>query len=275
MGEYLKFVDVTKCTGCRACMVACKNWNDLPAEIEEFDGSYQSHKKTTANTWNVLTFTEYENSEGSFEWLFRHSACMHCTDAACEKVCPEEAISHTQFGSVIIDTDKCVGCGYCVQNCTFGIVQLTTVKDDDGKERRIAQKCTLCTDRIEEGLRPACATACLTGAITFGEKEQMLQMAKERLTNVQSQFPNANIYNPSGINGTHTIYLLAEQPSVYGLPTNPAVPFSAKLWKDVAQPVGKSLIGVSAMAVVGAFVANSLFNKNHEDTTGGEDDEQK
>lgn len=276
--EYIKYIDVTKCDGCRACMVACKNWNDLPAEFEEFHGSYQSHKKTTANTWNVLTFTEHVTADNQFEWLYRHSSCLHCTDAACEKVCPENAISYTEYGSVVINADQCVGCGYCVQNCTFDIIELATKKDENGKEYKVAQKCTLCTDRIAEGLQPACASVCHTDAILFGEKDKMLKLASERLNQVKDRYPNANIYNPPGVGGTHTVYLLAERPSVYDLPENPETSYTAKLWKDVAQPAGKILLGASVMGVVGAYLSNRLFNKEVDENSlneGGKDNEQK
>jgi formate dehydrogenase iron-sulfur subunit len=273
MAAFVKYVDVTKCDGCKACMVACKNWNDLPAEVTEFQGSVQSHAKTTADTWNVLQYIEHENGKGDLEYLFRHSSCMHCKEAACEKVCPENAISYSKFGSVVIDEDKCVGCGYCVENCPFEVISLKTYKDKNGKEYKKSQKCTMCTDRLEEGLQPACVTTCHTDAMQFGKKDEMLAKAEKRLSEIKGRFPNANIYNPQGVGGTHTIYVLAEKPSVYGLPESPKVPTSAVLWKDYAQPIGKAMIGATTMAVVGAFITNSIMskrsNKNHEEDGGG------
>lgn len=272
MAELVKFVDVTKCDGCRACMVACKNWNDLPAEHTEFLGSLQSHKKTTADTWNVLQYIEHDNAQGNLEYLFRHSSCFHCTDAACEKVCPEHAISYSKFGTVVIDHDKCVGCGYCVNNCPFEIIALKTYKDKNGKEYRKSQKCTMCTDRLEEGLQPACVATCHTGAMQFGNKSDMIAKAEKRVNEMKTRFPNANVYNPQGVGGTHTIYVLAERPSVYGLPENPKVPTSAVLWKDYAQPIGKMMLGATTMAVVGAYISNKLFNKEgkgHDEDGGG------
>jgi formate dehydrogenase iron-sulfur subunit len=270
--EYVKFVDVTKCDGCRACMVACKNWNDLPAEPEAFQGSVQSHANVTANTWNVLSFIEHENGKGNLEYLFRHSSCFHCTEAACVKVCPEDAMHYTEFGTVDVNTDKCVGCGYCVQNCPFDVVQLATYKDKNGKEYKKAQKCTMCVDRLEEGMQPACVTTCHTDAMEFGTKDEMLKKAEKRLSEIKDRFPNAMIYNPEGVGGTHTIYVLAEKPSVYGLPEKPKVPTSAVVWKDYAQPIGKMMLGATSMALVGAFVSNKLFNKEdkgHEEDGGG------
>ncbi|WP_053368447.1 4Fe-4S dicluster domain-containing protein [Bacillus sp. FJAT-27245] len=272
MPEYVKYVDVTKCDGCRACMVACKNWNDLPAEPQDFLGSIQSHSKVTADTWNVLQFVEHENAKGNLEYLFRHSACFHCKDAACEKVCPEDAISYTEFGTVVINHEKCVGCGYCVQNCPFDVISLKEYKDKNGKEYRKANKCTMCTDRLEEGMQPACVTTCHTGAMEFGEKDDMIRKAEKRVQEIKGRFPNAMVYNPQGVGGTHTVYVLAEKPSVYGLPENPKVPTSAVLWKDYAQPIGKMMIGATTMAVLGAFVTNKLFNKEgkeHDEDGGG------
>lgn len=271
MSEFVKLVDVTKCDGCRACMVACKNWNDLPAEPEDFSGSLQSHKKVTADTWNVLQFIEHENGKGDLEYLFRHSSCFHCHDAACEKVCPEDAISHTKYGSVVIDHDKCVGCGYCVQNCPFEVISLKEYKDKNGQTYRKSQKCTMCTDRIEQGLQPACVTTCHTGAMEFGNKDEMLSKAQKRVQEVKGRFPNAQVYSPAGVGGTNTVYVLAEKPSVYGLPENPKVPTSAVAWKDYAQPIGKMMLGATTMAVVGAFVTNRLFSKagKGQDEDGG------
>lgn len=269
--DYVKLVDVSKCDGCRACMVACKNWNDLPAEPEEFQGSNQSHAKVTAHTWNVLEFIEHEDSKGNLNYLFRHSACFHCKEAACEKVCPENAISYTEFGTVVIDHEACVGCGYCVQNCPFDVVSLASYKDKNGKEYRKASKCTMCTDRLEEGLQPACVTTCHPGAMEFGERAAMIQKAEQRLVEVKKRYPNANIYNPEGVGGTNTIYILAEKPAVYGLKDNPKVPTSAVLWKDYAQPLGKMMIGATTMGVIGMFVSSRLFGKNqdHEEDGGG------
>jgi formate dehydrogenase iron-sulfur subunit len=275
MSEYVKYVDVTKCDGCRACMVACKNWNDLPVEHTDFLGSVQSHPKVTADTWNVLQYIEHENGKGNLEYLFRHSSCFHCHDAACEKVCPENAISHSKYGSVVIDQDKCVGCGYCVQNCPFEVISLKEYKDKNGGTYRKSQKCTMCTDRLDEGLQPACVTTCHTGAMEFGDKEAMIKKAEQRLQEVKGRFPNASVYNPAGVGGTNTVYVLAEKPSVYGLPENPKVPTSAVAWKDYAQPIGKMMLGATTMALVGAFVTNKLFNKEgkgHDEDGGGSDE---
>ncbi len=272
--ELVKFVDVTKCDGCRACMVACKNWNDLPADIEGFSG-YASHTELSDVTWNNITYKEVENTtrnEG-LDWLFAHKSCLHCVDAACEKVCPENALSHSEWGSVVLDPEKCVACGYCVTNCTFDVIRLGTIKDQNGHDKKVSRKCTLCTDRLDNGLDPACVTACHTGSLTIGPRAEMLKIAEERLAVVKERYPSANIYNPEGLNGTAMVFLLANKPAVYDLPANPELTLSQIVWKDYAQPLGKMMLGATTMAVATAIVTNKIFNKK-EKADGGEDHEQ-
>lgn len=261
MTTVAKFVDVTLCTGCRGCMVACKNWNDLPVDTQEFSGTIQSHAKPNGKTWNVLQMKEYETQGGGFEWLFRHSACFHCEDAACEKVCPEVAITTTPLGNVVIDQDKCVGCSYCVYNCPFDIVELADYITEDGTVKQRAQKCDMCDSRIQEGMQPACAQTCPVDAIMFGTREEMMALAEERLEMAKHKFPNAQIYDPSGVAGVNMFYLLPDAPEVFDLPTNPKVPTAAIIWKDYAHPIGKLAIGGVGMAVMTAYVTNKLFNK--------------
>lgn len=271
--SYAKFVDVTLCTACRGCMVACKNWNDLPMDSQAYNGTYQSHDKPNGKTWNVMQMKEHETKSGGFEWLFRHQSCMHCEEAACEKVCPESAIHTTSLGNVVIDQEKCVGCSYCVQNCPFDIVELAEYVNADGEKEQRAQKCNMCDDRIQVGLQPACADICPMDAIVFGPKEDMLKLANERLKNAIVRFPNAQIYDPKGVDGTNMFYLLAEDPEVYDLPKNPRVPTSAIVWKDYAQPMGKALLGVTTMAVMTGYITNKLFNKEGHIEEGGDGDD--
>lgn len=257
----IKLVDVTKCDGCRACMVACKNWNDLPAELDKEFTGYASHTKTSGDTWNNVTYTEVENKDRNegLNWYFAHTACMHCTSAACQKVCPQNAISHNEFGYVVIDHEKCIGCGYCVGNCPFGVPGVSK-REINGKTKKVASKCTMCTDRVSNGLKPACATACHTGSIQFGPKDELLAAAETRLAEVKERYPNANIYNPAGLDGTQMVFILADKPEVYGLPNNPEISQAAIAWKDYVQPGMKLVMGATAMAVVAGVVSNKLFN---------------
>lgn len=273
MIEVAKFVDITVCTACRGCQVSCKNWNDRPMVIEDFNNSYQSHEKYDGNTWNVLQMKELELETG-FEWTFRHSACYHCHDAACQFVCPETAITTTPLGNVVIDQEKCVGCSYCVYNCPFDVISLADYVDTDGDVKQRAQKCDLCDSRIQEGLIPACVQSCPVGSINFGTREEMLALAEERLVVAKKKYPKAQIYDPKGVDGLNMFYLLPDDPEVFDLPANPKVPTAAVIWKDYAHPLGKLALGGVGMALVGAYVTNKLFNKGHADEEGGDTDVQ-
>jgi formate dehydrogenase iron-sulfur subunit len=251
MGKYTLLVDVTKCIGCYSCRVSCQTENNLP-----IDRSY-------------VTFCEVE--KGTFpevEWVMHRFSCMHCTDAACEKVCPQNAISYSETGAVVIDQNQCIGCEYCMKNCPFGAVNVSLVKDEKGLGRMRANKCTLCNGRLLEGNEPVCASTCYTGAIVYGEREEILELAEERLQNVKGRYPDATIYNPSGVGGTHAIYVLAHDPSEYGLQINPTVPVSALVWKDYAQPLGKAILGFTTMAVISGAISNKLFNKDDQPEGG-------
>jgi len=219
MQGYVKFVDVTKCIGCRACMVACKNWNNLDIAMEEFNGTVQSHKNVTANTWNVVTFKEMEDETGKLQWLFRHAACLHCNPADCLTSCKFNAIYYSASGAVVINEDKCIGCSLCVRKCKFNIMQIETSFNELGKKVRKAKKCTLCDERISVGMRPACATVCTMDAIAYEKEEIVLEEINKRLLEVKDKYPNATIYQPPVEGTTKCIYLLAEHPKYYDLPT--------------------------------------------------------
>lgn len=246
--------DVVRCSACRACMVACKQWHDLPADMSTpFEGQYQSHKDLTSHTLNLIQMQERIDSKGKFHWDFFKKQCMHCGDPACLNGCPEEAIEKRPSGAVVIDEDKCVGCGYCTTNCPFGIPKVDA-------ERNKSTKCDLCFDRIEQGMQPSCAKTCTADAILFGTREEMLKKAEERLTMIKDTHPDANIYNPQGVGGVHMLYVLPEKPAVYGLPENPRTPDSINLWKDVVRPVGK-LAGVGAIAGVLGLTALTAMRR--------------
>ncbi len=247
--------DVVRCSACRACMVACKQWHDLPADMSTpFEGQYQSHKDLTSHTLNLIQMQERIDSKGKFHWDFFKKQCMHCGNPACLNGCPEEAIEKMPSGAVVIDEDKCVGCGYCTTNCPFGIPKVDA-------ERNKSTKCDLCFDRIEQGMQPSCAKTCTADAILFGTREEMLKKAEERLAMIQDTHPDANIYNPQGVGGVHMLYVLPEKPAVYGLPENPQTPDSINLWKDVVRPVGK-LASVGAIAgVLGLTALTAMRGK--------------
>ncbi len=250
MTRLSKFIDTSKCTACRGCQTACKSWNELPAEILEFKGSLQTHTDTSPDTFTYVQMLErFESAQ--HDWFFMKRQCMHCTDAACIKVCPEKAISRTESGAVVRDYDKCMGCNYCAQYCPFGIPK---IKDD-----KKMFKCHLCSDRVSNNLKPACAKTCATGAIQFGPRDEMLKAAQDRLAVIQKKYTNANLYGLDSqfLDGTNVFYLLLEKPEFYGLPEKPEIPTSAGVWKDVIQPLGKLL----PIGVIGTIAASAFMNR--------------
>lgn len=240
------FIDSTKCMACRGCEVACKNWNDLEADIQPFNGSYQTKEDFATQTYTVVKMTEVVK-DGRVDWIFGKRQCMHCTEAACIMVCPKNAIKRSSEGAVWIDQDLCIGCGYCVQNCPFGVPKLDTATHK-------STKCSLCVSRVENGLTPACSKACPTGAIQFGERRDMEVAAHKRLAVVKRSYPNATIYGNEEAGGT-VLYILTEDPSVYGLPPHGTqVPWQVKFWQNFARPVGNiALGGTLALLLVAAW----------------------
>lgn len=263
MAKLSKFIDTSKCTACRGCQTICKSWNELPAEILPFKGSLQTHEDTSPITFTYVQMIEKVDGD-KIQWSFRKRQCMHCTDAACIKVCPENALSHTESGAVVRDYDKCIGCGYCSKYCPFGIAK---VNEDEKK----MYKCTLCADRVANNRKPACAQTCAPNAITFGDRTELVTKAKARLEEVNKTYPNANLYglDEQFLSGTNVIYLLLEDPEFYGLPMSPSIPTSAGVMKDVIQPVGKilPLTAIGALAV-SAFLNRVSANKEEEHGKG-------
>jgi len=249
-----KYVDTTLCIGCKACEVACQEWNDLPEVATTQIGSYQTMPELHANYWNLIRFNEQEHGD-SFSWLMRKDQCMHCEEPGCLEACPAPgAIVQYTNGIVDVDPDRCIGCGYCAAGCPFNVPKF---HEATGK----MQKCTLCVDRTRIGLEPACVKACPTGCLHYGTKDDMVGMAKARVIQLKSNgFANADVYDPAGVGGTGVITVLAhgDHPEWYGLPKEPTVPISVTLWKKVLRPLGFiTVVG----AVVGAF-AHHLYHGN-------------
>ena len=212
-----RLIDISKCTACRGCQVACKQWNDLPAVETKQLGTYENPPELSGSTWLRVEFRERPG-----EWLFRAHSCMHCTHASCEEVCPVKAISHVGE-VVIIDQKKCIGCGYCVQACPFNIPHRDEITGT-------SRKCTFCIDRITNGHEPACAKTCPTNAIQFGERDDMVAAAHKRVrTLTMLGYSSANVYGENELGGLHTIYVLTKQPSALGLPETPELSTSTLL----------------------------------------------
>jgi len=230
MARKVVLVDTSLCTGCRGCQIACKNWNKLPAEETAFTGSYENPPSLSAKTWTRVMFNEV-SANGKVNWFFAKSQCMHCTDAICMSVCPANAIYRTSLDTVARDFEKCIGCGMCASNCPFGIPQI------DAEQKKMF-KCFLCFDRVSNGMVPACVQACATGALKFGEQEEMIAVAEEKVAKLKSDgYANACVYGVDELEGTGFIYVFADNPSTYGFPDTPVVSLSAHLWKIAMRPV--------------------------------------
>jgi len=247
LDEVAKLIDTTKCIGCKACQVACSEWNELRDEVGHNHGTYDNPQDLTAETWTLMRFTEHENTDsGNLEWLIRKDGCMHCADPGCLKACPSPgAIIKHANGIVDFNQDHCIGCGYCITGCPFNIPRISQ------KDHK-AYKCTLCSDRVAVGLEPACVKTCPTGAIVFGTKADMKEHAAERIVDLKSRgFEQAGLYDPDGVGGTHVMYVLhhADQPSLYaGLPNQPTISPLVGLWKGVTKPLALLAMGAAVLA---------------------------
>ncbi len=241
-----KLIDISKCIGCKACQVACMEWNDLRDEVGVNAGVYDNPRDLTDQSWTVMRFAEVEVQAGRLEWLIRKDGCMHCADPGCLKACPAPgAIVQYTNGIVDFHEENCIGCGYCIAGCPFNIPRLSK---KDGK----AYKCTLCSDRVAVGMEPACVKTCPTGAIVFGSKEDMAHHAEGRIADLKERgYKNAGLYDPAGVGGTHVMYVLqhADQPGLYNdLPKDPGISPMVSLWKGVTKPLASLGLGVAVLA---------------------------
>ena len=254
-----KLIDVSKCIGCKACEVACLEWNNLRHPIGINTGSYNIPPDLDPNIFTVMRFTEWVNPETkNLEWLIRKDGCMHCVDPGCLKACPAPgAIVQYSNGIVDFDHEKCIGCGYCVRGCPFNIPRISRNADQPK-----AYKCTLCSDRVAVGQGPACAKSCPTHAIVFGTKDEMKKHAEGRIKDLKSRgFSNAGLYDPPGVGGTHVMYVLphADKPEIYsGLPKDPKISTVVEVWKGLFKYAGFIAIGgLAAVSVVHQLIAGA------------------
>jgi formate dehydrogenase iron-sulfur subunit len=292
------FTDTSVCIGCKACEVACKEWNLVPDDgLDLLGQSYDNTGELNANTWRHVAFIEQDipahsvqnsvvqNStvdvlaeagscmatEGAAEdigmptfgaplqpmddgagvrWLMSSDVCKHCTHAACLDVCPTGALFRTEFGTVVVQEDICNGCGYCIPACPYGVIGK---RESDGR----AWKCTLCYDRIGDGLEPACAKACPTDSIQFGDLDELRERAERRKNDLhQRGVTEARLYGEDpddGVGGDGAFFLLLDEPEVYGLPPDPVVTTRdlPSMWKHAA----------AAAATVATTVALSFLGK--------------
>ena len=238
-------VDTSKCTACRACQVACKQWNQLPAEQTEFTNTLENPAHFSPVTWTKIVFgEEYIDPEnGRMHWPFSKQGCMHCTDAACIKVCPANAIYRTDLGTVYIDETRCIGCNYCAANCTYNVIGFDRVAN-------VARKCTFCFDRITNGEIPACVKTCPTGALQYGDRNEMVALAKKSLKRLKEKGNDkANIYGLDELDGLGVIYVLESNPATYGLPEDPKIKLSTHIWDIVFKPVRVLVVAAAFFAL--------------------------
>jgi formate dehydrogenase iron-sulfur subunit len=259
------FTDTTLCIGCKACEVACKEWNHLPAETQGLSGmSYDNTRDLSATTWRHVAFVEQMNPETGSEtgkgagkgagtpprWLMMSDVCKHCDPAPCLEACPTGAIFRTEFDSVVVQQDICNGCGYCVPACPFGVVDLDEV---DGK----AHKCTLCYDRLKGGLQPACSQACPTESIQFGPLDELIARAKDRQDQLHERGQgDAYLYGvpdspgaTGGIEKLNAFFLLLDRPEVYNLPSAPTLPS-----RRIAPALGAGLAAFAGLALAASAI---------------------
>jgi formate dehydrogenase iron-sulfur subunit len=250
------FTDTTTCIGCKACEVACKQWNDLPADEGRFErgGSYDHTLELSASTWRHVRFVEMlEQGADAGQWVLMSDVCKHCTHAGCLDACPTGALIRTEFQTVIVQPDVCNGCGYCVPACPFGVI------DRDPRDGRAA-KCTLCYDRLEDGLEPACAKACPTDSIQFGPYDELVERAERRVATLHRRGTDGAYLYGAGdapedelAGGLGAFFLLTEPPEVYGLPANADSPVQEAWAPAHATALAAGL--AAAAGVAAAFVA--------------------
>jgi len=308
------FTDTSICIGCKACEVACKEWNHIPQDgnLELLGSSYDNTGALGASTWRHVAFIEQSQERiteardsgralvslgmprigppepapaapdlanadlanadttppdtADFRWLMSSDVCKHCTHAGCLDVCPTGALFRTEFGTVVVQDDVCNGCGTCVAGCPFGVIErrsdgMVAVAARDQEQHAehpavpnvgVAQKCTLCYDRLVADETPACAKACPTTSIKFGDHEDMVETARERVHALHAQgLTEARLYGANdldGVGGTGAVFLLLDEPEVYGLPPDPRVPTA-----DLPQMYRRAGMAVAGMAAAAAL----------------------
>jgi formate dehydrogenase iron-sulfur subunit len=284
------FVDTSVCTGCKACQVACKQWNELPIEDETavkehraFTGdSYDNTAHLSATNWRHVKFIEQIGPDNASEdrtgarWLMMSDSCKHCEQAGCLEVCPTGALYRTQFGSVDIHQDVCIGCRYCVGACPFGVIEFN-------KRTGRVDKCILCHDRLEQGMGTACAKACPTSSLTYGKVDDLKQMAAERVRALHARGqtdayvygwdlgnkgkitagPNRGqaVADMEVVGGLNVFYLLMDKPEVYNLPSAPSLP-----QRNFAPSAGVALISAAVLGVTGL----AAFRRRRMDAAAAE-----
>lgn len=244
MAETAIMYDSSKCTACKGCQVACKQWNQLSSPLTSdeytYTKSFQAPLDLAPKTWLIINFSE-EDKEVGVDWNFMRNSCFHCTEAACEKACPVGAITHAENGAVSINQEKCIGCRYCVASCPFGVPRW-----DEATNTTF--KCWQCQDRTAAERKPACVSTCPTGALQFGDRADMLAAARDRVAQLkEAGFTKAEVYGENELGGLHTIMVAQRGLEAHGLIRDPKIGLT-DFWQ-LLKPLG----GIAAAGVVGAL----------------------
>ncbi|MDY3980867.1 4Fe-4S dicluster domain-containing protein [Paraeggerthella sp. LCP19S3_G8] len=271
MTEKAILFDSSRCSACRGCQVACKMWNNLPSTLEKngnpWTGSYQSPMDLNGDTRLLISFHEEAGGDKGVMWSFGRRSCQHCADAPCATICPGGALAKDEeTGFVSVDESKCIGCQYCKSACPFDVPRY------HGPNSKI-NKCTGCLDRVEQGMQPACVTTCQPEALKFGDREEMLAIARERVAYLQGKgFADACVYGEDEIGGLHVIQVLKHGVEAHGQVENPQVNPMVGL-TQIMKPVtgavtGLTVAGLAAMFVLGiGYKRDKLaYNAETEDT---------
>ena len=262
MTEKAILFDSSHCTGCKGCQVACKCWNNLPSPtglnecVESFTGTYQNPPDLNGDTRLIMTFREDEGTVKSVAWAFGRRSCQHCTNAPCVQICPSGALSKNEdTGMVNVDSTKCIGCHYCQSACPFDVPRY---HGDKG----VIEKCDGCPDRIEQGMEPACVTTCQPNALQFGDRDEMIELAHERVDFLKELgYEDASVYGEDQVGGSHVIHVLKYSLGHYTLPENPQAPATVTM-TQVMKPVTGVAAGVTVLGLAAMLAINSGYHRD-------------
>jgi formate dehydrogenase iron-sulfur subunit len=259
MAEKAILFDSSKCTACRGCQVACKQWWGLAEEKTTNWGTYENPPDLSFNTWVKIKFNEIKKPDGGIDWVFTRRSCMHCTEAACVKVCPTKALYHHPAGAVVFNKALCTGCGYCTEFCPFDVPRTS---GDVVTTIRTQNKCVLCVDRITNNLLPSCVKTCPPGALMFGDRQSLIDTGNKRAQELKKDYPDASLYGEKELGGLHVMYVLPYSPRIHGLPLNPQIPAMAFAWKDILKPLGYIMAGVTLLGLGVNYITAKAAMKN-------------
>ena len=285
MAEKAILFDTSRCSGCHACQIACKCWNNLPSPLglneNSWNGSYQNPADINGTTRLIMTYNEIENKDYNttdvtpllatkrVKWAFGRRACQHCTDAACVSVCPAGAVYRDEeTGLITHDQSKCIGCQYCSTACPFDVPRY-----DEGTTKGVINKCSGCVDRIANGMKPACVSTCQPEALEFGDRDEMIARAYKRVTMLKERgYADAMVYGEHEMGGLHVIQVLKYGAAAHGAvenpSTSPALVISGALKPITAVVFPLCLVAFAGMTALAAGYKRDtlVFNTETQDT---------